>query len=203
MGRPQLDSRPGTCCAVGCESAPVLVSKDVPLCEQHVIAAYRAIGEFLNTQQAVRARSVKYTLVGKPFGICPSCDLVLLTRNPDDGDVKCIYPSCGYTASAPEFRKLCDRRIRELSEHSEVVYYLRFGDRVKIGTTKNLEQRLIALPHDEVMATEPGGIHVEQQRHKQFGHLRIRTGSHREWFQLTPELAQHIAAVRARQDAAA
>ncbi|MEV6432591.1 GIY-YIG nuclease family protein [Nocardia sp. NPDC051463] len=95
--------------------------------------------------------------------------------------------------------KLCDQRARKMTEHDEVVYYIRFGDRVKIGTTKNLEKRLIAIPHDEVLATEPGGLYVEQQRHKQFAHIRV----HHEWFDLTPELSEHISAVRARATSAA
>lgn len=80
-----------------------------------------------------------------------------------------------------------------------LVYYVRFSDRVKIGTTHNLAKRLADVPHDEVLATEPGGLILERQRHEQFAHLRV----HREWFTLTPELADHIAAVRAREDAVA
>ena len=34
----------------------------------------------------------------------------------------------------------------------DVVYYLRFDDRVKIGTTANLPQRLAAIRHDEFLA---------------------------------------------------
>jgi len=69
-----------------------------------------------------------------------------------------------------------------------VVYYLRFADRVKIGFTTNLAERLRALPYDEVLATEVGGASLERQRHHEFAHLRVNG----EWFQLTPELVAHI-----------
>lgn len=73
----------------------------------------------------------------------------------------------------------------------EVVYYIRFSDRVKIGTTRNLKSRLQSLPHDEVLATEPGSFDVEAARHLEFAHLRI----HGEWFRLEGGLAEHIASL--------
>ena len=60
-----------------------------------------------------------------------------------------------------------------------VVYYIRFGDRIKIGTTGNLTGRLMTLPHDELLATEPGGIELEKQRHRQFAADLV---AGREWF---------------------
>jgi excisionase family DNA binding protein len=71
------------------------------------------------------------------------------------------------------------------------VYYIRFGDRIKIGTTKCLTARLSDLPHDEVLATEPGGRDVETRRHRQFAAQKIR----REWFRPDPVLLEHIAAL--------
>lgn len=52
--------------------------------------------------------------------------------------------------------------------HDPVVYYLRFGDRIKIGTTTNLRTRLISVPCDEVLAVEPGSYALERERHEQF-----------------------------------
>lgn len=71
-----------------------------------------------------------------------------------------------------------------------VVYYVLFGDRVKIGTTTKLRKRLTAIPHDRVLATEPGSYDVERQRHAQFRHLR--EGRNREWFRYEAELVDHI-----------
>jgi hypothetical protein len=69
-----------------------------------------------------------------------------------------------------------------------VVYYIRFGDRVKIGTTNRLTQRLYAIPHDEVLATEPGSYALERERHTQFREDRVIG----EWFQMSPRLMEHI-----------
>ncbi|MGW5387185.1 GIY-YIG nuclease family protein [Nocardia sp. NPDC003963] len=78
--------------------------------------------------------------------------------------------------------------------HGEVVYYIRFGDRIKIGTTSNLSARLSTLPFDEVLATEPGGVEVERQRHTEFAASRI---SGREWFTASEALLAHIASLKA------
>ena len=79
----------------------------------------------------------------------------------------------------------------------DVVYYLRFGDRVKIGTTANPRQRFAAIWHEEVLAFERGNRALEQRRHEQFAADRF-AGS--EWFSLSPALAEHIAIVAAGVD---
>lgn len=71
----------------------------------------------------------------------------------------------------------------------EVVYYIRFGDRIKIGTTANLHRRLQDLPYDELLATEPGGRELERVRHEQFRACRA-VG---EWHFLDSHLLSHIA----------
>ncbi|MCR2818435.1 GIY-YIG nuclease family protein [Microbacterium sp. zg.Y1090] len=78
----------------------------------------------------------------------------------------------------------------------DVVYYLRFDARVKIGTTWRPRQRLAAIRHEELLAFERGARALEQQRHREFGD--IREGG--EWFTLDESLAAHIAAVRAAGD---
>lgn len=79
----------------------------------------------------------------------------------------------------------------------DVVYYLRFGERVKIGTTFNPRQRFAALLHEEVLAFERGDRALEQQRHAEFADDRLGTS---EWFALTPKLAAHIEALAAGAD---
>lgn len=74
----------------------------------------------------------------------------------------------------------------------DVVYYLRFDRRVKIGTSMRPRQRLASIRHDELLAFERGGRVVEQQRHRQFSALR--EGG--EWFTLTHELEAHITELR-------
>ncbi|QYF98466.1 GIY-YIG nuclease family protein [Microbacterium sp. PAMC21962] len=83
--------------------------------------------------------------------------------------------------------------IRQGRRPVHVVYYIRFGDRVKIGTTRNPHRRMTELPHDEILAFEPGGIHLEAMRHLQFRESCIR-GT--EWFHVTPELLAHAAEMR-------
>ena len=52
---------------------------------------------------------------------------------------------------------VCEWRVGEPPPESpvvsrvDVVYYLRYRDRIKIGTTANPAQRFAALPHDEVL----------------------------------------------------
>ena len=77
----------------------------------------------------------------------------------------------------------------------DVVYYLRRGTAVKIGTTFNPRQRFTALPHDEVLAFELGGRALEQQRHLEFAADRLGTS---EWFGLTRRLRAHIRRSRGR-----
>jgi len=79
----------------------------------------------------------------------------------------------------------------------DVVYYLRYGDRVKIGTTANPRQRFAAIWHEEVLAFERGDRALEQRRHAQFAADRF-AGS--EWFTLSASLAEHIAIVAAGID---
>lgn len=77
----------------------------------------------------------------------------------------------------------------------EVVYYLRYADRVKIGTSATPRARLRAIRHDELLAFEPGGRALEQQRHREFADLR--EGG--EWFTLTGAITAHIDRIRATQ----
>lgn len=79
-------------------------------------------------------------------------------------------------------------------EAGMVVYYIRVrgADRVKIGTTSNLRQRMVSLRADgaDLLATEPGGYAVERRRHQEFADERIGA---REEFALSDRLAVHIA----------
>lgn len=71
----------------------------------------------------------------------------------------------------------------------DIVYYLGFGDRVKIGTTANPRQRFAAIRHESVLAFERGDRRVEQRRHDEFA--RERAGSS-EWFELSDRLRTHV-----------
>jgi hypothetical protein len=71
----------------------------------------------------------------------------------------------------------------------DVVYYLRFRDRIKIGTSSNPRLRLTQLRYDELLAFERGDRATEQRRHAQFAATRF-VGS--EWFRESDELGTHI-----------
>lgn len=69
----------------------------------------------------------------------------------------------------------------------DVVYYLRWHDRIKIGTSSQPRRRVAAIRHEELLAFEPGDRVVERARHAQFAHLR--EGG--EWFRADAELVAH------------
>jgi hypothetical protein len=73
----------------------------------------------------------------------------------------------------------------------DVVYYIRFADRIKIGTSSRPKQRLAAIRHEELLAFERGGRELEQRRHIEFAALR--EGG--EWFSAAEELLAHVARV--------
>jgi hypothetical protein len=73
----------------------------------------------------------------------------------------------------------------------DVVYYLRWRDRIKIGTTHRPRQRLAAIRHEELLAFERGARDLEQQRHREFADLR--EGG--EWFRADTRLRDHAEAV--------
>ena len=98
---------------------------------------------------------------------------------------------------------VCEWRYGEVPDDElppprvDVVYYLGYADRVKIGTTANPRQRLAAIRHDELLAFERGDRLVEARRHAQFAEARYpRT----EWFRRTSALEEHIAGLAAGVD---
>ena len=76
-----------------------------------------------------------------------------------------------------------------------VVYYVRMGEFIKIGTSTNVPRRLgeLYLRPDALLATEPGGATLERQRHREFADERFD----RELFEPSDRLLQHIEALRA------
>jgi hypothetical protein len=76
---------------------------------------------------------------------------------------------------------------------TDVVYYLRRNDLIKIGWSGNLKARMRALRPDELLAVEPGCMHIETGRHHQFAEYRLPSGPDGdEWFRPAPELTAHI-----------
>lgn len=74
---------------------------------------------------------------------------------------------------------------------TSVVYFIRFRDAVKVGTTTDLITRMSELPWEEVVGIAPGGIHCEVKHHRNLRPYRI----HGEWFEMTNEVAAYIGRV--------
>jgi hypothetical protein len=103
----------------------------------------------------------------------------------------------GYGPEAEELRRAEERDIElpgHLAPRPAVVYYMRLGNRCKIGWTNDLRRRVINIQPEELLATEPGGVVTETQRHEQFKALRV-VG---EWFKYEGTLIEHVEALRSR-----
>ena len=95
---------------------------------------------------------------------------------------------------------ICEWRVGDIPDHDafarrvDVVYYIRYRGRVKIGTSGNPRRRLASLPHDELLGFERGDRMLEQRRHAQFSSHRI---ARTEWFEEHEALQDHIALISA------
>lgn len=112
-------------------------------------------------------------------------------------------------ARLPELIKVAEMQAQRRMQHASevvarnegnreppVVYYARIGNYIKIGTSTRLRSRLATLRVDEVLAIEPGGRDLEQERHRQFSVERIDL--RRENFRQSQALLDHISELRAR-----
>lgn len=79
----------------------------------------------------------------------------------------------------------------ELRRHSPgFVYYLRVGERIKVGHSVDVKRRMRAYPPGcQLLAVEPGDRQLELRRHRQF--VASRTDG-REWFRPTPDLLELV-----------
>lgn len=70
------------------------------------------------------------------------------------------------------------------------VYYLRVGERIKVGYSVDVKRRMRAYPPgSHLLAVEPGDRELECSRHQQFAGSRT---DGREWFRPTPDLLELI-----------
>lgn len=154
----------------------------------------------------------RYVRLNRPGYTCIDCNEPIIRDRDED---KFFCQVCGESYSREEFRSILARNILIIRNRDEaqrqkfqeshrlhkiatqrnlmdIVYYLQFGDRIKIGTTTDMQSRMTSLPWDVVLAIEPGGRTLETQRHQQFAAYRIRG----EWFRMGEELMNHIVEVR-------
>jgi hypothetical protein len=100
------------------------------------------------------------------------------------------------TARRPATQKCRKRKRRKKSEVGQAgrqVYFIRLGERVKIGVSVNVRRRLKSLQTScpdrlELLHSAGGTWDDEVQLHKRFAADRL-TG---EWFRLSPEIAEYI-----------
>ncbi|MFT7711772.1 GIY-YIG nuclease family protein [Clavibacter tessellarius] len=162
----------GVACRADDCGDPAEPGAPVPLCAAHLVAA---------AEWAERERGVEDALPSP----CPACGSRLGVRFPSAW----LCAVCEWRHGEHADGELAPPRV-------DVVYYIRFGDRMKIGTSANPRQRLGALRHDELLAFERGGRAVERARHERFARQRY---ARTEWFALDAELRAHVAALAAGQ----
>ncbi|WP_402844851.1 GIY-YIG nuclease family protein [Microbacterium sp. GXS0129] len=104
-----------------------------------------------------------------------------------DGSLRCAR--CGWRFGDAPDPDLPPPRV-------DVVYYLRWRDRIKIGTSANPRQRLAAITHEELLAFERGDRILERERHEQFAPLRLGG----EWFSADETLRAHALRLRGDRD---
>ena len=164
-------------CGITADGVPCLepVDDDAPLnlCERHLRIAYDWVAGDSGVTDVLPAP-------------CLACGSRLGVR----------YPS-GWLCA------VCEWRVGDLPDGGmvtprvDVVYYLRFQQRIKIGTSANPRQRLAGIRHDELLAFERGNRLTEQRRHAQFSAHRLGSS---EWFDAADEILAHIAILRAGID---
>lgn len=108
-----------------------------------------------------------------------------------------IIESLGYTITepAPPVSKPADNQATRWTipkgKHAPLVYFIRNGNRMKIGTTTDLKRRIrtLALREDNVALLVNGDQRVEHGYHKQFAALRV---GNTEWFAFRDALADYV-----------
>lgn len=85
-------------------------------------------------------------------------------------------------------------RILTGQRHAPVIYFVRIGSNVKIGTTVNLRQRMRSLyvPLENVLAVVPGGRDEETAYHERFEASRVHDDPRRELFRIDPQLRDFL-----------
>lgn len=178
------------CCHPNCH-APALghIATQVPLCDRHVLTVYRATNALLNSK---RGLGQEYQLLPMEAefipGPCPACGTTGLLVHLANGWITCKAGPCGYEKHRNDFGDERKTMMGIAAGDRNVVYYMRLGNRAKIGTTCNLRKRIVAIQPEDCMGYEPGSYDVEHRRHRQFAHLRVSG----EWFDIQGELLRHV-----------
>jgi hypothetical protein len=81
---------------------------------------------------------------------------------------------------------------------SRPIYFLALDDKVKVGWTSNLEQRMKSYPpHSRLLVTYPGSRADERDLHRTLATSRV---AGREWYERTPHIETTIREAQLRLD---
>lgn len=104
-------------------------------------------------------------------------------------------------AAAENQRVLDDRRrksevLKSRGDHPGWIYYIQFGEQIKIGYSTDVYRRMRSLAANGVLlAVHPGTLKLERSLHRQFALLKV---ARNEYFADVPELRAHIDQVLAQ-----
>ena len=166
----------------------------------------RCAGISEDRRACLRPREVDTARTGLPLALCAEHgDLVAARFDEARTEGLTTYQKLVlYMARAREWDDLPEppAPVATDDDPRSVVYYARFRDLIKIGTSVNYAWRLSVseLGADEVLATEPGGRLTEGKRHRQFADCRLAGPGER--FFPSDELVAHIAALQGRNASA-
>jgi hypothetical protein len=160
------------CLSPGCLT-PAAAGAPVPVCRHHLAVAAEWFAQEFGVED----------LLPSP---CVACGARVGVRYPSGW----ACATCEWVYGVSPDGELPRPRV-------DVVYYIRFDDRMKIGTSSNLRQRMSRLWHDELVALERGGRARERMRHAQFAQWRMGKS---EWFELSSELLDHVGVLSAGVD---
>lgn len=189
--RPDVQPFTDVCCHPRC-FAPVSnrIASQVPLCEVHIFDVYKSVNRLLAVEQPQRD---EYALLPSEQqqipGPCPSCGIAGYLALTLTERVHCLNASCNYRAHVAQFETVRRALLFDLAADSSVVYYIKFRDCVKIGTSSNLKNRWSALTATELLyGFEYGGRKIERRRHDKFAMYR----AFGEWFHDNAHIRAHI-----------
>lgn len=152
----------------------------VNLCRDHLLAAHR-FAEDIIPGISPRTRNADYR--------CAECGY-LSVYSLRDAPSTLLCDNCGFKGEQSEFDRNERKDKRPAADTATaLVYYVQHGDRIKIGTTTNWRNRMGVIPHDRILAFEPGWKSVEADRHEQFAQHRYGRS---EWFEPHDVLWDHI-----------
>lgn len=110
-----------------------------------------------------------------------------------------IVTKLGYQATDPATRDDAGPVTWQLParKHAPLVYFIRNGNRVKIGTSTEVKRRIrtLALRAENVVLLLDGGKPLERDLHQQFSDLRI---GNTEWFAYDGALVDYVRTETAR-----